>query len=46
MDNQVHVLASPNQNYYSDMSIWDIHRTQVRFQTYSTQSLRDICSSR
>ena len=34
MDNRVHTLAPPNINYYSDMSIWDIHRTQFPLMSF------------
>jgi len=45
-DNKVHSLDSNAKGYYSDMSIWDIHRTQVPFLTLiAPEILRDIVVS-
>lgn len=30
-DNKVHQLGSDQKHYYTDMSIWDVHRTEFPF---------------
>ena len=46
MDGNVHTLPPTQDNYYSDLSIWDIYRTEFPLLTFLAPSVaRDIISS-
>ena len=45
-DNEIHVIEETSKGYYTDMSIWDTHRTQFPWLSlFEPTIMRDIVRS-